>query len=116
MPDACHALKGFTSAADNYPVTTPVRIAWGHTVVGLGLLVRRLAFPAAVLALAALVLAGATPVGNGVSPAWVLALPIAVLLGGRLVAIALGAVGWFVFPADHRAVLSEVTSGPHLES
>ncbi len=82
----------------------------GHAVAGVGVLIRRLSGPAALLALTTLVLAGATSSGAGVGTALVLGLPVLVFLGARSLAVLLGAIGWILFPPEHRAVLSEIAS------
>ncbi len=97
---------------ENSLVAGPGRIVWGHAVIGVGLLIRRLSGPAALLALVALVLARATPSGAGVGTALVLGIPVLMLLGGRILAVLVGAIGWIVFPPEHRAVLSDIASGP----
>ena len=91
------------------------RIAWGHTLVGIGLLVRRLSAPSALLAVAALLLAGAAPSATGAGMAWVLAVPLAILAGARGLAVGLGALGWVTFPPEHRAMLSEIGSNFQLQ-
>jgi hypothetical protein len=88
---------------------TPSRqIALGHALLGFGLLVRRLSVPAATLTFAALVFAGFEPIEAEIGAGWVFAIPVLVLLGGRLVAVGLGALGWLVFPPEHRDVLSAI--------
>ncbi|CAA9479663.1 MAG: hypothetical protein AVDCRST_MAG17-76 [uncultured Solirubrobacterales bacterium] len=103
-------LKGDEARADDFCVPNSGRIAWGHAVVGVGVLVRRLSGPAALLTLAALVLAGATSSGAGVATVVALGLPVLVLVGGRSLAVLLGAIGWIVFPPEHRTVLSDIAS------
>jgi len=96
-------------------MTSPGRIVWGHAILGVGVLIRRLSAPVAVLALAALVLAGAGPSGVALGAAFVLGIPAVLLIGGRILGVMLGALGWIVFPADHRAVLSDIASEPQLQ-
>lgn len=93
-------------------MASPGRIVWGHAVVGVGVLVRRLSGPAALLSLTTLVLAGATSSAADVGTALVLGIPVVVLLGGRTLAVSLGALGWVIFPPEHRAVLSDIASAP----
>ena len=84
---------------------------WGHAVVGVAVLIRRLSVPAALLALTALVLAGFTPSGAEMGAVVTFGLPSLMVIGGRSLAVFLGALGWIVFPPEHRAVLSDIASG-----
>jgi hypothetical protein len=90
------------------------RIASGHALVGIGVLVRRLAHPAALLAFLALVLAGFTPAGAAVGTGLVFGTPAVILAAGRLVAVGLGALGWILFPREHRAMLSDIADRAQL--
>ncbi len=85
------------------------RIEWGHALIGFGLLVRRASAPLALVALAALLFAGLARVQAAVEPAWILALPVAFVLG-RTFAVGLGALGWMVFPPAHRTLLAELAA------
>lgn len=103
--------------ADKASVDSSARVACGHAVIGVGLLVRRISLPLAALCLAALVLAGASPLlGGPGGPAWLLLTPLALLFAARVLAIAIGAAGWLVFPSEHRAMLAEIASEPHLSA
>jgi hypothetical protein len=106
------ALKAVAGPAEDRRMEAARRIAWGHFLVGLGLLLRRASLPAAIATMALLVLAGFPPLGLELSPAWVLAVPLAVLLVARVGAVGIAAAGWLVFPPEHRALLSELSSRP----
>lgn len=85
------------------------RVAWGHALTGIGLLVRRASVPVAFVAPVLLWLT-APPQPYSVHPTWLLAAPAALFLACRICAIAVGALGWIVFPPMHRNLLAETAS------
>ena len=108
------------------------RTLLGHVVIGLGLVVRRISLPACVLAGVSLVAwsllnTGAGPGARLPSPppfdtgarvgiaVWLVDATAAVgglLLGLRLLAFAIGGLGWQLLPPDHRDVLSRLGDQP----
>ena len=99
----------------------------GHVVMGLGLAVRRISLPVCILAWAALVcwsslragghgarlqalppFASGNNIGLGAWMAEAVVVPVVLLVGLRLLALTIGAVGWSLLPADHRALLSRL--------
>lgn len=108
------------------------RTVLGHVVMRLGLVVRRISLPACVLAGVALVAwsllnmaAGPGALLPSPSPfdasarvgiaVWLVEAIVAVgglLLGLRLVAFAIGGLGWRLLPPDHRDVLSRLGDQP----
>ena len=99
----------------------------GLAVMRFGLAVRRISLPVCILAWAALVcwsllraggpgahfplllpFASGKNLGFGVWMAQAVAMAVGLLLGLRLLAFAIGAVGWWLLPADHRDLLSRL--------
>ncbi len=64
----------------------------------------------AYFALAILLFAAVVPGEAGIEAAWTLAVAAAVFVAGRTFAVALGALGWMVFPPEHRALLAELAA------
>jgi hypothetical protein len=85
-------------------------------VLGVGVMLRRVSLPASLFLLGALILAGSMPAEPGLEPSWVLGAPLLLMVMVRTVAVGLGAVGWLVFPASHRALLSEIVSEARVNS
>jgi len=104
----------------------------GHIVIGIGLVVRRISLPACVLAGVALVAWSLLDMGTGPgarlpSPppfdpgarvgitVWLVETIAAVgglLLGLRVLAFAIGGLGWRLLPPDHRDMLSHLGDRP----
>ncbi len=84
-------------------------------MLGVGVMLRRVSLPAALFLLGALILAGSMP-EPGLEPSWVLGAPLLSMVMARIVAVGLGALGWLVFPASHRALLSEIVSEARVNS
>lgn len=86
------------------------RIEWGHGLIGVGVLVRRACAPLALTSLAILLFAAVVPSLAWLDAAWTLAVPAVAFLGGRTFAVGLGALGWMVFPPEHRTFLAELAA------
>ena len=86
------------------------RIEWGHALIGIAVLVRRACAPLALVALAILLFAAVVPGLAGLGAAWTLAVAAAVFVAGRTFAVGLAALGWMVFPPEHRALLAELAA------
>jgi len=89
-------------------MTAAPRIGWGHALTSVGLILRRASIPMALVALAALGLAGVAPPGRSIAPAWALAAPLGAFIACRAAAVGLAMVGWLVFPPEHRALLGNL--------
>lgn len=108
------------------------RIVLGHAVMRLGLAVRRLSLPLCALAAAGLAAWTAFHVVVGRGQGWPRLIPldlgahaglaiwvveavatvVVLLLGLRLLAIAVGAFGWLLLPPHHRELLGRFTEPP----
>ena len=86
------------------------RIEWGHALIGIGVLVRRVCAPLALGSLAILLLAAVVPGLGEFGVVWTLALPAVAFVAGRTFAVGLGALGWVVFPPEYRALLAELAA------
>ncbi len=86
------------------------RIAWGHALTATGVLLRRACAPLALVTLAILLFAAVVPGLAGLGVVWALAVPALVFVAGRTFAVGLGALGWVVFPPEHRALLAELAA------
>lgn len=105
------------------------RITFGHALIGVGLVLRRASTPIAALLLV-LVAAGSllavllpggvylealsfapslAPAGPAGAALQGLALVALVWCGGRALAVLMAGLGWSLFPARHRALLSRVS-------
>lgn len=105
---SCVGLKEDAARAETDPVPDDRRIEWGHALTGIGVLVRRACAPLALGTLAILVTV--VPSLAGLGPAWTLAVPAVAFVVGRTFAVGLGAIGWLVFPPEHRALLAELAA------
>ena len=83
------------------------RVAWGHALTQIGVVVRRSSLLLTLLAVV-LILATAVQAPAGFEPIWIFALPALTFVLGRAFAVGLGAAGWMTFPPEHRAVLAEL--------
>lgn len=101
-------LKGDAPPAETVPVSDDRRIEWGHALTGIGVIVRRGCAPLALVTFAVLLFAAVVPSLAGLEAAWTLALPAVAFVVGRTFAVGLGALGWMVFPPDHRTLLAEL--------
>jgi hypothetical protein len=86
---------------------TSNRLAWGHTLTDIGVVVRRVSMPLAAVAAVALAFILAP---SSFEPAWIAVLAVAVFAASRVIAVGLAALGWMVFPPDHRTVLAELST------
>ena len=101
--------KGAASRDETVSVSYDRRIEWGHVLTRTGVLVRRACAPLALFALAILLFAAVTPSLAGLNATWTVA-PAVAFVGGRTFAVGLGALGWMVFPPEHRALLAELAA------
>lgn len=86
------------------------RIEWGHALTGIGVLVRRACAPLALATLAILLFAAVVPNLAALETVWALAVPALAFVAGRTFAVGLGALGWMVFPPEHRTLLAELAA------
>ncbi len=106
----CVGLKRASRRAEAVPVPDDCRIEWGHALTRIGVLFRRASAPLALVTLAILLFATLVPSLAGLGAAWTLAVPAVVFVAGRTFAVGLGALGWMVFPPEHRALLAELAA------
>ncbi len=86
------------------------RIVWGHGLTGVGVLIRRGSAPLALVTLAILLFAAVVPSLAGLDGMWTVAVPVVAFVGGLTFAVGLGALGWVVFPPEHRTLLAELAA------
>jgi hypothetical protein len=118
-----------SSAADRAAMAGSRRISLGHALIGVGLLLRRATTPVAALllvlvaggALLAVLLPGgvyleALSIAPSIAPSGPvgavlqgLVLVALVWCAGRVLAVLTAGLGWSLFPAPHRALLSRVS-------
>lgn len=110
QPAERDGLKEHAPRAETVAGPDDRRIEWGHALIGIGVLVRRACAPLALVTLAILLLAAVVPGLAGLDAAWTLAVPAAVFVAGRPFAVGLGALGWVIFPPEHRALLAELAA------
>jgi hypothetical protein len=103
-------LKEDVPRAETVPVPDDRRIEWGHALIGIGVLVRRACAPLALVILAILLFATLVPSLAWLGAAWTLAVPAVAFVAGRTFAVGLGALGWLVFPPEHRTLLAELAA------
>ena len=100
---------GVATSAERGRVDPLPRIAGGHLLTRLALVVRRLSLPVALVAVLLVVAWGSAPSSFTLGLLGTAAIPAGILLACRAVAMGLAMAGWLVFPPDHRTVLVELT-------
>ena len=110
QPAERDGLKEHAPGAETVAGPDDRRIEWGHALTRIAVLVRRACAPLALVTLAILLFAAVVPSLAGLEAAWTLAVPAVVFVAGRTFAVGLAALGWVVFPPEHRALLAELAA------